>query len=47
MTIAQLVYDNERHWFTDEQIHAKVKLFDCFNFGNNDETAYENLASYG
>jgi hypothetical protein len=24
MTIAQLVYDNERHYLTDEQINAKV-----------------------
>jgi L-serine deaminase len=24
MTIAQLVYDNERHYLTDEQISAKV-----------------------
>lgn len=24
MTIAQLVYDNERHYLSDEQIHTKV-----------------------
>lgn len=24
MTIAQLVYDNERHYLSEEQIHVKV-----------------------
>ena len=26
MTIAQLVYENERHYLTDEEIHEKVRV---------------------
>jgi len=26
MTIAQLVYENERHYLTDEDIHEKVRI---------------------
>jgi hypothetical protein len=26
MTIAQLVYENERHYLTDEEIHEKARM---------------------
>lgn len=30
MTIAQIVYDNERQFYSDEEIHDKVRQFFVF-----------------
>jgi hypothetical protein len=30
MTIAQLIYENERHYLTDEEIHEKVRIPSLF-----------------
>jgi len=50
MTIAQLVYDNERHYYTEEQIHTKVAfMFSAIAIRGllSRFVVDENLASHG
>ena len=47
MTIGQLVYDNERHYLTDDQIDAKVLCRSPPFFTTHTSSAHANMASHG